>query len=60
MKMGVISKTGKTEIKISKEEWRSMEGVGLLAISVEKKGSNIKIPTGKILIKGMLNITSSH
>lgn len=60
MKMGVISQTGKTEIKISKEEWRSMETVGLLAISVEKKGSGIKTPTGEILIKGMLNITSSH
>jgi len=56
MKMGTVSKTGKTEIKISKKEWQNMKDVGLLAISIEKKGDNkIKEPTGEILLKGMLN-----
>ncbi len=56
MKMGTISKTGETKIKISKEEWQNMKDVGVLAISVEHKGSNTAMkPTGKILLKGQLN-----
>jgi anti-sigma-K factor RskA len=56
MKMGVISKTGKTDIKISKKEWQNMKDVGVLAISVEHKGDNtVREPTGKILLKGQLN-----
>ena len=56
MKMGTISKKGKTEIKISKEEWQNMKNVGLLAISVEHKGKNTaKKPTGKIILKGQLS-----
>ena len=59
MKMGTVSKTGKTNIKISKEEWQNMKDVGLLAISVEHKGSytNMK-PTGEILLQGQLNTAS--
>lgn len=60
MKMGTISKTGKTEIKISKEEWQNMKDVGLLAISVEhKNGSTINKPTGKVILKGQLNLSSA-
>lgn len=56
MKMGTISKTGETKIKISKKEWQNMKDVGLLAISVEHKDSNTSIkPTGRILLKGQLN-----
>jgi anti-sigma-K factor RskA len=56
MKMGVISQTGKTEIKISKKEWQSMKNVGQLAISIEHKDSyKIKEPTGKIILKGQLS-----
>ena len=59
MKMGTISKTGKTNIKISKEEWQNMKDVGLLAISVEHKNSNTNMkPTGKILLQGQLNTAS--
>jgi anti-sigma-K factor RskA len=56
MKMGVISKTGKTEIKISKKEWQDMKNVSRLAISIEHKGSHrIKEPTGEIILKGQLS-----
>ncbi len=56
MKMGVISKTGKTEIKISKKEWKNMKNVGMLAISIEQKGDRtIREPTGKIVLKGQLS-----
>ena len=56
MKMGTISKKGKTEIKISKEEWQNMKNVGLLAISVEHKGENTaNKPKGKIILKGQLS-----
>jgi len=57
MKMGVISKTGKTNIKISKKEWQNMKDVGLLAISIEHKGNNTSMmkPNGKILLKGQLS-----
>jgi len=56
MKMGIISKAGKTEIKISKKEWQEMKDVGLLAISIEHKGdTSIREPSGKVLLKGQLN-----
>ena len=56
MKMGVISKSGKTEIKISKKEWQNMKDVGMLAISVEHKGDNTaREPTGKVILKGRLS-----
>ena len=59
MKMGTISKTGKTEIKISKEEWQSMKDVGQLAISVERKDDkSVRQPTGKILLKGQLSTSN--
>lgn len=59
MKMGTISESGKTSIKISKKEWRNMKDVGLLAISIEHKGdSNTMKPTGKILLQGQLTTAS--
>jgi len=55
MKMGTISKNGKTEIKISKKEWQNMKDVGELAISIEPKGNHtIREPSGKVLLKGKL------
>ena len=56
MKMGTVSKTGKTDIKISKEEWQNMKNVGMLAVSVEHKGGTANKPTGKIILKGQLTI----
>jgi len=59
MKMGTISKTGKTEIKISKKEWQEMKNVGRLEISIEPKGkAEIREPKGKIILKGALNTAS--
>jgi len=59
MKMGTISKSGKTNIKISKKEWQEMKNVGSLAISIEHKGENTaKKPTGKILLQGRLSTAS--
>jgi len=59
MKMGTISKSGKTSIKISKKEWQEMKNVGSLAISIEHKGENTaKKPTGKILLQGQLSTAS--
>ena len=59
MKMGTISESGKTSIKISKKEWRNMKNVGLLAVSIEHKGdSNTMKPTGKILLQGQLTTAS--
>jgi len=59
MKMGTISESGKTNIKISKKEWRSLKNVGLLAISIEHRGDNETIePTGKILLQGQLTTAS--
>ncbi len=56
MKMGTISKSGKTEIVITKEEWKNMKNVGLLAVSVEKKGAHeIRQPHGDIILKGQLS-----
>jgi len=59
MKMGTISKSGKTNIKITKKEWQEMKNVGSLAISIEHKGENTaKKPTGKILLQGQLSTAS--
>jgi len=56
MKMGTISKSGKTEISISESEWNSMDHIDKLAISIEKKGKkNITEPSGLIILKGKLN-----
>jgi len=56
MKMGIIAKTGRTEIEISKKEWRSMKHVGRLEISIEPKGKHEnREPKGKIILKGDLN-----
>ncbi|MEE9446047.1 MAG: anti-sigma factor [Cocleimonas sp.] len=61
MKMGTISKTGKTDIKISKKEWQNMKDVGMLAVSVEHKGENLlKKPSGKIILTGQLNIADMN
>ena len=59
MKMGTISNSGKTNIKISKKEWKNMKDVGYLAISIEHKGENTaQKPTGKILLHGPLSTAS--
>lgn len=56
MKMGTISKTGKTELTISKEEWKNLANVGQLEVSLEMKGQdNITMPSKKILLKGQLS-----
>ncbi len=56
MKMGTISKSGKSELSISKEEWNNLKNVGLLAVSVEKEGNvNLTEPTGRIILKGQLS-----
>ena len=61
MKMGTISKTGKTELKISKEEWRNMKDVGMLAVSIEHKSKTLlKKPSGKVILKGQLNIADMN
>jgi len=57
MKMGTISASGKTDIKISKAEWRNMKDVGMLAVSIEHKGdTSVREPSGKIILKGQLHI----
>lgn len=61
MKMGTISKTGKTELKISKEEWKNMKDVGMLAVSIEHKGEALlKKPSGKVILTGQLNIADMN
>ena len=56
VKMGTIAKMGKTEIKISKKEWRELKNVGRLEISVEPKGKQkTREPNGEIILKGDLN-----
>lgn len=56
MKMGTISKHGKTEIKISEEEFKNMKNVGLLSVTVEHKGNKtVQKPTGKVILKGQLS-----
>ncbi len=57
MKMGTISASGKTDIKISKAEWKNMKDVGMLAVSIEHKGDrSLREPSGKIILKGQLHI----
>ncbi len=59
MKMGTISESGKTNIKISKKEWQNMKDVGFLAISIEHINDNkIVKPSGKILLHGQLTTAS--
>jgi len=57
MKMGTVSASGKTDIKISKAEWKNMKDVGMLAVSVEHKGdTRVREPSGKVILKGQLHI----
>ena len=55
MKMGTISKTGVTELSISKEEWVNLQNIGSLAVTVEKQGSKIMEPSGRTILKGQLS-----
>jgi len=58
MKMGTIAKTGKTMIKISKAEWKTLKNVGRLTISAEQKNVNIKQPKGNMILQGQLSSSS--
>ncbi len=55
MKMGTISKTGVSELPISKDEWSNLENIGSLAVSVEKQGMDVTEPTGRMILKGQLS-----
>ena len=56
IKMGTISKSGKTEITISEAEWENLNHIDKLAVSIEKIGmENITEPFGKIILKGKLS-----
>ena len=56
MLMGTIAKSGKTVIRIDKAEWQNLKNVGLLAVSIEPKGSKNKDkPEGEILLEGHLS-----
>ena len=56
MKMGTISESGKTELKISQQEWEDLKNVGKLAVSLEKKGvSDISTPSKQIILNGQLS-----
>ena len=55
MKMGTVSKEGKTMITISQEEWKNLRNVGLLTIHVEPKNSHMDKPSNEIILKGKLN-----
>lgn len=55
MKMGTIAKNGKTELEISKEEWKDLKNVGMLAVSLEKKGIAHNQPSGEIILEGQLS-----
>ena len=56
MKMGTISKSGKTELSISKDEWENLANIGQLKVSLEMKGqANITTPSDKILLQGQLS-----
>jgi len=55
MKMGTVFNLGRTEIKISQNEWQSMKDVGMLSVSVEHKVTNtIREPAGQIILSGQL------
>jgi len=58
MKMGTIAKTGKTMIKISKAEWKTLKSVGRLTISAEHKNANTKKPEGDMILEGQLSSSS--
>ncbi len=58
MKMGEISKQGKTMISISQEEWKNLKNVGLLAIHIEPRNSHMDKPSNKIILKGKLTPSS--
>ena len=55
MKMGTISKTGVTKLDISEEEWKNLQNVGSLAVTVEKQGKEVSEPTGRMILKGQLS-----
>lgn len=55
MKMGTISKTGVSELTISKEEWENLKNIGSLTVTVEKQGKEITEPTGRMILKGQLS-----
>ena len=55
MKMGTVSKTGKTMIAISKEEWKSLKNVGKLTLSAEHKNTNTNKPSSGAILKGQLS-----
>lgn len=55
MKMGTISKQGKTMITISKDEWQNLKNVGMLTIHVEPRNSHTDKPSDKIILQGKLN-----
>ncbi len=56
MKMGTVSKQGKTMIAISKDEWKNLKDVGMLTVHVEPKNSHSDQPGDKIILQGKLNI----
>lgn len=58
VRMGVISKSGKTELTISEKEWKGLKNASQLKVSIEVKGAqNISAPSNKILFNGQLNAT---
>ena len=56
MKMGTVSKQGKTMIAISKDEWKNLKNVGMLTVHVEPKNSHNDKPSNEIVLQGKLNI----
>jgi len=56
MKMGTVSKQGKTMITISKDEWKNLKNVGMLTVHVEPKNSHADEPSDEIILQGKLNI----
>lgn len=55
MKMGTVSKTGKTMIEISKKEWEELKNVGILTLSAEHKNTDAEKPGGEVILKGQLS-----
>ena len=55
MKMGTISKSGMTELKISEKDWKSLKHVASLQVTVEKENKEITEPTGRVILKGKLS-----
>ncbi len=56
MKMGTISKQGKTMITISKDAWKNLKNVDMLTIHVEPKNSHADKPGDNIILQGKLNV----